>query len=52
MLDPKERKGISKWELDTPCLVIAEDILEENIPVCQSPNQIAQVVEIVLFEFV
>ena len=36
MLDPKERKGISKWELDTPCLVIAEDILEENIQAMQA----------------
>jgi len=35
MLGPKERKGISKWELDTPCLVIAEDVLEENIHAMQ-----------------
>ena len=36
MLDPKQRKGISKWELDTPSLVIAEDILEENIRAMQA----------------
>jgi len=34
-LDSKGRKGITKWELDTPCLVIAEDILEENIRAMQ-----------------
>lgn len=27
----KVHRGMSKWELDTPCLVIAEDILEMNI---------------------
>jgi D-serine deaminase-like pyridoxal phosphate-dependent protein len=31
MLSSKERIGTSKWDLDTPCLVIAEDILEQNI---------------------
>lgn len=36
MLDPKEREGISKWEVDTPCLVIAEDILEKNIVAMQA----------------
>jgi len=36
MPDPKECKGTSKWELDTPCLVIAEDILEENIKAMQA----------------
>jgi len=29
--DPKDAKGLSRWELDTPCLVVAEETLEENI---------------------
>jgi len=29
-------KGKSKWELDTPCLVVAEDLLEQNIKTMQA----------------
>lgn len=36
MVCGKERKGISKWELDTPCLVIDVDILEQNIKSMQA----------------
>jgi len=36
MLDQREWKGMSKWELDTPCLMIDEDILEQNIRAMQS----------------
>jgi len=36
MSDAKERAGASKWKLDTPCLVIAEDILEKNIVAMQA----------------
>ena len=32
----REWKGISKWELDTPCLVVAEDILAQNIRTMQA----------------
>lgn len=31
MTNRKECRGRSKWELDTPCLVIDEEILEKNI---------------------
>jgi len=31
----KDWIGVSKWELDTPCLVIDEEILEENIRTMQ-----------------
>lgn len=31
----KEWIGVSKWELDTPCLVIDEEVLEENIRAMQ-----------------
>ncbi|MCX5906827.1 MAG: DSD1 family PLP-dependent enzyme [Deltaproteobacteria bacterium] len=27
----KDYRGISKWNLDTPCLVVAEEVLEQNI---------------------
>ena len=36
MLSNRECKGISKWELDTPCLVIDEDNLEQNIRAMQT----------------
>jgi D-serine deaminase-like pyridoxal phosphate-dependent protein len=36
MLFSKDRIGTSKWDLDTPCLVIAEDILEQNIQAMQA----------------
>jgi len=36
MSEQRESKGISKWELDTPCLVIDEEILEQNIRAMQS----------------
>ena len=36
MLSLKERKETLKWDLDTPCLVIAEDILEQNIQAMQA----------------
>jgi len=36
MPDPKECKGISKWVLDTLYLVMAKDILEENIQAMQA----------------
>ncbi|MFO7738791.1 MAG: alanine racemase, partial [Desulfatiglandaceae bacterium] len=32
----RECKGVSKWELDTPCLLVDLDILEQNIRVMQS----------------
>lgn len=31
MLSQRELKGMSKWELDTPCLMIDLDILEQNV---------------------
>lgn len=36
MLSNGDCKGISKWELDTPCLVIDEDKLEQNIRTMQA----------------
>lgn len=36
MLDQRGCRGISKWELDTPCLAIDEDILEQNIRAMQA----------------
>jgi D-serine deaminase-like pyridoxal phosphate-dependent protein len=35
-MQQSEGTGISKWELDTPCLVVAEDILEQNIRAMQA----------------
>jgi len=32
----RDCEGLSKWELDTPCLVIDADILEENIRAMQA----------------
>ncbi len=31
MKEPKGYRGSSKWDLDTPCLVVDEDILRQNI---------------------
>lgn len=36
MLFKKDWKGVSKWELDTPCLVISEEVLEQNICTMQA----------------
>jgi hypothetical protein len=36
MLRRKEYKGISKWQLDAPYFVIAEEILEQNIQAIQA----------------
>ncbi|HSR11079.1 MAG TPA: DSD1 family PLP-dependent enzyme [Thermodesulfobacteriota bacterium] len=35
-MDPKKMIGASKWTLDTPCLVVDEDILDRNIRTMQS----------------
>ena len=36
MLPERKTEGIPKLELDTPCLVIAEEILEQNIEAMQA----------------
>jgi len=36
MSSQRECKGVSKWELDTPCLLVDLDILEQNIRVMQT----------------
>ncbi len=36
MLKPGNCIGVSKWNLDTPCLVVDEEILERNIRTMQS----------------
>ena len=36
MLKPKNFIGLSKWSLDTPCLVVDEETLERNIQIMQS----------------
>ena len=36
MRDPKNHIGLSKWDLDTPCLVVDEEILDQNIQTMQS----------------
>ena len=36
MKDPGDFVGESKWKLDTPCLVVDEDILDRNIKTMQS----------------
>jgi len=36
MISQKECKGISKWHLDTPCLVLDQNILEQNIHAMQA----------------
>jgi D-serine deaminase-like pyridoxal phosphate-dependent protein len=36
MLKPRNYIGVSKWNLDTPCLVVDEEILERNIQTMQS----------------
>jgi D-serine deaminase-like pyridoxal phosphate-dependent protein len=36
MVSQRDCKGLSKWELDTPCLLIDADILEENIRAMQA----------------
>ncbi len=35
MGNPRDRIGASKWGLDTPCLVIDQDLLEKNIRTMQ-----------------
>ena len=35
MNNPRDRIGVSKWSLDTPCLVIDQDLLEKNIRTMQ-----------------
>ena len=35
MSNPRDRIGASKWGLDTPCLVIDQDLLEKNIRTMQ-----------------
>jgi len=32
----RESKGSSKWELDTPCLVVDEEMLAQNIRAMQA----------------
>ncbi len=36
MKDSAESVGQSKWKLDTPCLVIDEEVLDRNIQTMQS----------------
>ncbi len=36
MLKPEDYIGKSKWELDTPCLVLDEEVLDQNIRTMQS----------------
>ncbi len=36
MPKPKDSIGLSKWDLDTPCLVVDEEILQQNIQAMQS----------------
>ena len=34
-MEQKDWKGVSKWKLDTPCLVVDQDKLEQNVRVMQ-----------------
>jgi D-serine deaminase-like pyridoxal phosphate-dependent protein len=36
MVPKQDLKGISKWDLDTPCLVIDEELLDQNIRTMQT----------------
>jgi D-serine deaminase-like pyridoxal phosphate-dependent protein len=36
MVEPMSWKGVSKWKLDTPCLVVDQDKLEQNLRAMQT----------------